>query len=234
LSPGIAAAEPPVDLKRQPPTNKRSFASRLARVIVNCLIIFALVGAAFAWLQYPDDQTKAEIQAQAAKTWDLASGWLSSALHIDTRPGADVASTSTSENSSGASTQASLQDVAPSSAAPVAQPAPEPAQGVPAARRASAPTQAELQQKFDALQENIADIRRIVERIASRQEQMTQDMLTLQTRQQVLAQKLSTTTQAAAAPPAPHTKKITYPEAAAASRLVPSPPPRLGTSTPSH
>jgi hypothetical protein len=45
-SPSIAAAEPPVDLKRLPPN--KSFASRLARAIVNCLIIFALVGAAVA------------------------------------------------------------------------------------------------------------------------------------------------------------------------------------------
>ncbi|MFY9834886.1 MAG: hypothetical protein WAK55_00175 [Xanthobacteraceae bacterium] len=92
----------------------------------------------------------------------------------------------------------------------------------------------ELQQKFDALQDNIADIRRIVERLASRQEQMTQDMVTLQTTQQLLAQKLSMPPQAAAAPPAPHTRKMPYPEASAAPRPVPSPPSRLGTSTSSH
>jgi hypothetical protein len=243
LSPGIAAAEPPVDLKRLPATNKRSFASRLARAIVNCLIIFALVGAAVAWLQNVDDPTKAEIQAQVAKTWDVASGWLLSALHIDTRPSSGVASTPTPDNSNETSTQASLQD---SPAGPVAQPMPEPARGVPAAQPALAPTQAgavaqpvpvasdvsvELQQKFDALQDNIADIRRIVERIASRQEQMTQDMMTLQTTQQLLAQKLSTPPQGAAPPRAPGTKKMAYPEAAPAPRRVSNPTPRLGAST---
>jgi hypothetical protein len=247
LSPGIAAAEPPPDLKRLPTTNKQSLASRLSRVIVNCLTIFALVVAAIAWGQYADDQTKTEIQAQAEKTWHLASGWLLSALHIDTRPSPDVASTPTSENASETSTQASLGDVA------TAQPnaAPEQAQGLPAAQPALARTQPdavaqpvqtplaselspELQQKFDTLQNDIADVRRLVERIASRQEQMTRDMMTLQTTQQSLAQKLSTPPQAAAAPPAPHVKRTPYPEASAAPRPIPIPPPRLGTSTSLH
>ena len=248
LSPGIAAAEPTVNLKRPPATKKRSFASRLSRVIVNCLIIFALVGAAVAWGQYADDQTKTEIQAQAAKTWNLASSWVSSALHIDTRTSSDVTATPNPQNESETSTQASLQDAAVSQAAPVSQPASESAQRLPAARPALAPTQAravaqpvqaplatelspQVQQKFDTLQNDIADIRRLVERVASRQEQMTRDMMTLQTTQQLLAQKLSTTTQAAAAPPAPHAKRMPYPEASAAPRPVLSPPPRLGTST---
>ncbi|MGC2081041.1 MAG: hypothetical protein WA728_34520 [Xanthobacteraceae bacterium] len=123
LSPGIAAAEPPVDLKRLPASNKPSFASRLARVIVNCLIIFAVAGAAVAWLQYADDGTKADIQTQAAKTWDMASGWLLSALRIDPGSRSDVASTPTPENSNEASGQASLQDALASPAAAVAQPA---------------------------------------------------------------------------------------------------------------
>jgi hypothetical protein len=249
LSPGIAAAEPTVNLKRPPATKKRSFASRLSRVIVNCLIIFALVGAAVAWGQYADDQTKTEIQAQAAKTWDLASSWVSSALQIDTRTSSDVAATPNPQNASETSTQASLQDAAASQAAPVSQPASESAQRLPAARPGLAPTQAravaqpvqaplatalspQVQQKLDTLQNDIADIRRLVERVASRQEQMTRDMMTLQTTQQLLAQKLSTTTQAAAAPPAPHAKRMmSYPEASAAPRPVPSSPPRLGTST---
>jgi hypothetical protein len=251
LSPGIAAAEPPADLKRLPVANKRSFASRLARVIVNCLIIFALVGAAVAWLQYADDQTKAEVEAQAAKTWDLASGWLSSALHIDMRPGSDVASTPAPENTNDASSQASLQDAAAETARPVAQPTLEPAQGAPVAQPAlaspqaggvAAPVQAaaasaispELQQKFDALQNNIADIRRVVERIASRQEQMTQDMMTLQTTQQLLAEKLAAAAHAAPAPPPSHAKMLPYPEVSRAPRSIPSPPPPLGTSTSSH
>lgn len=248
LSPGIAAAEPTVDLKRPPATKKRSFASRLSRVIVNCLIIFALVGAAVAWGQYADDQTKTEIQAQAAKTWDLASGWLSSALHMDTWRSSDVAAMPNPQNASETSTQASLRDAAASQAAPVSQPASEPAPRLPAARPALAPAQApavaqpvqapvateltpQVQQKFDALQNDIADIRRLVERVASRQEQITRDMMTLQTTQQLLARKLSTSPQAAVAPPAPRVKRMSYPEASAAPRPVPSPPPRLGTST---
>jgi hypothetical protein len=241
LSPGIAAVEP-VNLKRPPSSKKRSFASRLSRVIVNCLIIFALVGAAIAWGQYADDQTTTEIQAQAAKTWDLASGWLSTALHIDTRRSSDVAAMPNQQNASETSTQASLQD------APASQPASESAPRLPAARPAVAPTQAravaqsvqaplatelspQVQQKFDMLQNDIADIRRLVERVASRQEQMTRDMMTLQTTQQLLARKLSTSPQAAAAPPSPHAKRMSYPEASAAPRPVPSPAPRLGAST---
>jgi hypothetical protein len=252
LSPGIAAAEPTVDLKRPSATKKRSFQSRLSRVIVNCLIIFALVGAAVAWAQYADDQTRTEIQAQAAKTWDLASGWLSSALHMDTRPSSDVAAMPYPQNASETSTQASLQDAAASQAPPVSQPASqpasEPAPRLPAARPALAPAQAravaqpiqapvateltpQVQQKFDALQNDIADIRRLVERVASRQEQITRDMMTLQTTQQLLARKRSTSPQAAVASPAPRAKRMSYPEASAAPRPVPSPPPRLGTFT---
>jgi hypothetical protein len=250
LSPGIAAVEPPAGLKRFPATKKRSLASRLSRVIVNCLIIFALVGTAVAWGQYADDQTKTEIQAQAAKTWDLASRWVLSALHIDARLRSDVASTPALKNSndaSASSAQASPQEAATTQA----NAAPEQTQGLPAAQPALARTQAgavaqpvqtplaselspELQQKFDTLQNDIAGIRRLVERLASRQEQMTQDMVTLQTTQQSLAQKLSTLPRAAAAPPAPHPKRIPYPEASAAPYPVPSPPPRPGTFPSSH
>lgn len=250
LSPGIAAVEPPADLKRLPRTKKRSLASRLSRVIVNCLIIFALVGAAVAWGQYADDQTKTEIQAEAAKTWNLTSGWVLSALHIDTRAGYDVASTAAPENSNDASAP-STQDSPQEAATVQANAAPEQALGLPAARPALARTQAgavaqpvqtplaselspELQQKFDTLQNDIADVRRLVERLASRQEHMTQDMMTLQATQQLLAQKLSTPPRAAAAPPAPHPKRIPYPEASAAPYPVPSPPPRPGTFTSSH
>jgi hypothetical protein len=234
LSPGIAAVEPPAGLKRLPATKKRSLASRLSRVIVNCLIIFALIGAAVAWGQYADDQTKTEIQVQAAKTWDLASGWVFSALHIDARPRSDVASTPAPENSNDAS--ASSAQVSPREAATTqANAAPE--RAFPAAQPALARTSElspELQQKFDTLQNDIADVRRLVERLASRQEQMTQDMVTLQTTQQLLAQKLSTLPRTAATPPAPHPKRIPYPEASAAPYPVPSPPPRPGTYTSSH
>jgi hypothetical protein len=248
LSPGIAAVEPPAGLKRLPATKKRSLASRLSRVIVNCLIIFALVGAAVAWGQYADDQTKTEIQVQAAKTWNLASGWVFSALHIDTRPGSEVASTPAPENSndaSASSAQASPQDAAttqanaaPERAFPAAQPALARAQAGAVAQPVQTPLASELspelQQKFDTLQNDIADVRRLVERLASRQEQMTQDMVTLQTTQQLLAQKLSTLPRTAATPPAPHPKRIPYPEASAAPYPVPSPPPRPGTYTSSH
>ena len=245
FSPGIAAAEPPIDLKRLRTNTRQSVRRRLSRVIVHCLIIFALVGAAVAWLQYADDQTKTAVQAEVTKTWNLASGWVLSVLHIGT--GTDVAVVPISENSS----QASTQDTAASQAAPVAQPTPQSPQAVavaqpdsvaPRANPGAQPAQApvaprispELQQKFEALQDDIADVRRIVEQIAIRQERMNQDMVALQTTEQSLMQKLSAPPQTAAAPVAPRTRKTAYPEAAAAPRPIPAPPPRLGTSLTSH
>lgn len=237
FSPGIAAAEPPVDLQS---SNKRSVGRWLSRVIVRCLVIFALVGAAVAWQQYADDQTKTAVQDEVTKTWDLASGWVLSVLHLDTHPGTDVALAPTSENSN----QTQMQDSAASQTAPVAQPTSEsspaapvarPALGIPQANAVAQPSQAPvapeissgLQQKFESLQDDIADVRRIVEQIAIRQEQMAENMAALQTAQQTLTQKLAPP-QTAAAPVVPHTRKTTYPEAAAVPHPIPAPPPRLG------
>jgi len=246
LSPGIAATEAPVDLKRLRTGNKRSVRRRLSQVIVRCLIIFALAGAAVAWQQYADDETKTAVQAEVTKTWDLASGWVRSVLHNDTRTGINVAYAPASENSN----QAQTQDAAASQTAPVAQPAPETPQPAPVARPTSEAPQAdavaqpaqaraapgispELQQKFESLQDDIADVRRIVEQIAIRQEQMTESVVALQAAQQTLTQKLSPT-QTAAASAVSHARKSTYPEAAAVPRPIPAPPPRLEPLQTSH
>jgi len=83
----------------------------------------------------------------------------------------------------------------------------------------------ELQQKFESLQDDIADVRCIVEQIAIRQEQMTESVVALQAAQQTLTQKLSPP-QTAAASAVSHARKSTYPEAAAVPRPIPASPPR--------
>jgi hypothetical protein len=235
FSPGIAATEPPIELKRLQTANKRSVGRRLSRVIVRCLIIFALVGAAVAWQQYADDETKTAVQAEVTKNWDLASGWVLSVLHIDTRPGTNAANAPTSENSNQAQVQASVSPIAPvarpSSGPPQAAPMAQPALGASQANSVAQPAQAkvapgispELQQKFESLQDDIADVRRIAEQIAIRQEKMVQDIAALQTAQQILTQKLLPL-QSATAPAIPHARKTTYPEAVPR----PIPAPRLG------
>jgi hypothetical protein len=118
------------------------------------------------------------IQAELTKTWDLASGWVLSVLHNDTRPGTNVAYAPASENSN----QAQTREAAASQTAPVAQ---------SAQAGAALGISPELQQKFESLRDDIADVRRIVEQIAIRQEQMTESVVALQAAQQTLTQKLS-------------------------------------------
>jgi len=176
------------------------------------------------------------------KTWDLASGWVRSVLHNDTRARTNVAYAPASENSN----QAQTQEAAASQTAPVAQPAPETPQPAPVAQptlgaavaqsaqaRAALGISPELQQKFESLQDDIADVRRIVEQIAIRQEQMTESVVALQAAQQTLTQKLSLP-QTAAASAVSHARKSTYPEAAAVPRPIPAPPPRLEPLQTSH
>jgi hypothetical protein len=231
LSPGIATAEPSIDLKRLPTGDTRSVAKRLSRVIVRGFIIFALVGAAFAWQRYADDQTKAMAQSDMAKAWNLASRWLPSVFQTETRPSSGVAVEPVPENSN----QAAMQQTAAQQAAAAApQPAPEPPQATPLAPATPAPVapaiSPELEQKFEALQNDLADMRHIVEQIASRQEEMAQDMVTLQVAQQTLTQRLSAPPQTAAAPGAPRPKKFTPAETATSSRSLPGTAPYPGAA----
>jgi len=209
LSPGIAAAEPSIDPKRLQVSDRRSVAKRVSRIIVRGLIIFALIGAAIAWQRYADDQVKTMARANIAKAWDIASRWLPSTFQTETRPSSDVAV---------ATVPANFPQAVPATS----QPASEPPQAAPLVQTAAAPVARsatpELQEKLEALQADLADVRRIVEQIAARQDEMAQDMVTLQVAQQALTQKLSAPPQTAAAP-----------IAAPAKRITPAPAPRLGT-----
>jgi hypothetical protein len=219
LSPGIAAADPSIDLKRLRVSDKRSVAKRVSRVIVRSLVIFALIGAAVAWQLYADDQTKTMARADIVKAWDLASRWLPPAFQTETRPGSDAASAPVPENSN----QASIQNTAAPQAAPGTS---QSASATPLVQPVPAPVapaiSPELQQKFEVLQDDLADLRRIVAQIAARQEEMGQDMVTLEVAQQTLTQRLSAPPQTPAAPPA---RRIAHPETAGAPRSVPGPTP---------
>ena len=257
LSPGIAVAEPSVDLKRLRTGDDRSVAKRLSRVIVRACIIFALVAAAVAWPRYADDRTKAMAQAGIAKAWEFASAWLPSVLQPETGASSGVAGAPVRENPDQAVTQepAAQQtaSVAPQAApgspqtTALAQPAPGSAQTTALAQPGAGPARAtalvppmpapvapaispELEQKLEALQTDLADMRRLVEQIASRQEEMAQDMVTLQIAQQSQAQRLPPPPpQTAAAAGAPHPRKITPAEAATSLRSPPGSMPYPGS-----
>ncbi len=220
VSPGIAAAAPSIDLKRLQARDRRSVAKRVSRVVVRSLVIFALVGGAIAWQRYVDEETKTMARADIVKAWDLASRWLPSTFQTETRPSSDVAAAPEPGNT-------------PQAALATSQPASEPAQATPPVQPVPAPvaslTAPELQQKLEALQTGLADVRRIVEQIATRQDEIAQDMVTLQVAQQALTQKLSAPPQTAAAPTAAPARKIFPPQTATSPRSVPGPAPRLET-----
>ena len=77
---------------------------------------------------------------------------------------------------------------------------------------------------------DLAVVRRIVEQLAAKQEQMAQDIATLQATKQNVSEKKSLLPQTSAVPP----RKNTHSEAAVQPPSVPVPTPRPRTPLPLH
>jgi hypothetical protein len=142
-------------------------------------------------------QSHGDDAKQIVRTWAPSLGWL---LPV---------STTTSPDRPGASQNAALPQSAPvtQSAAP-----------------ASALTAGELAQQLEPITRDLAVVRRSLEQLAAKQEQMAQNIATLQAAEQDIRQKMSSPPPSRPAPP----RKP--PEAAAQSPAVqsssvPSPPP---------
>ncbi len=84
--------------------------------------------------------------------------------------------------------------------------------------------------QLDTMVSGLAVVRRIVEQLAAKQEQMAQDIATLQAIKQNVSEKKSSLPQASAVPP----RKNTHSEAAVQPPSVPVPTPRPRTPLPLH
>jgi hypothetical protein len=88
----------------------------------------------------------------------------------------------------------------------------------------------EAQHQLETMGSDLAVVRRIVEQLAAKQEQMAQDIATLQAAEQNVSEKKSSLPQSSAVPP----RKNMHSEAAVQPPSVPVPTPRPQTTLPSH
>jgi hypothetical protein len=182
FSAGLRAVEPGIDVSPRssdfkndqfasdrPSIGRRTFRA-LARFSIAALIG---VGATFGWQSHGDEAK------EMVRTWVPSLGWLSSVSTTKSPPEVDVAVVQTGPTPAG---QRSAQDAA----------LPQPAlatQAVPApAAAATSPASA---QQLEAMARNLAVVRRSVEQLAAKQEQMAQNIATLQAVEQDIREKMS-------------------------------------------
>jgi hypothetical protein len=184
--------------------NKPSIGRRVFRTFIYSLTVAALV--AVAWQAYSDDETRKIIRA-----WEHSSlTWLSSLSGHKSSVGPHLAAASTPKSSDQAAA------VAQSESAP-----------------AGADVSREGQQQLQAAVSDLAIIRRTVEQIASKQEQMAQDIATLQAAERDVNQKISALTTATAVRAArKNVPKTVYPEPAGQPASAPLPVSRPPAGTP--
>jgi hypothetical protein len=152
--------------------DRPSAAYRLFRTGACGFIITVIIGGAFAWQS--SDDTKKEM----VKGWVNSLVWSSSHLHRSLPRGSDAAV----EAVSATSTQ-------PRSGTTVILPTPSSEQPTPT--KAATESSSYLQQQLESILGDLAMVRRIVEQVASRQDQMAQDIATLQEAQQNVSPKIS-------------------------------------------
>ncbi len=226
FSPSIAASEPSTDLNGRQANfqtgrisgNRPSVGRRVFRTVACGGIIVTIVSAALAWPP-SDDQVR---------DWAQSLSWLSSALGSKSSPGSDMAAESVSKPSDQAPTQdnAHLQ----------AEPATHSVQASVSVR-----PNPELQHQIEILTGDLAVVRGIVEKLAAKQEQMAQDIATLQATKQSkqnVSQKITSLPHPSSSHPPPQNNapKIVHSGAVAqpaqVPRPVPAPPP--GKPLPLH
>ena len=220
ISPSIVAAEPSIDLNTHALIIRPSMGRRISRTLARGLILIAIVGAAFAWQSLADDKARDVAGRNIVRAWELSQNWFSSLLGTELRPSSDV----TNESLAKTSGRASAQDALSPQATPVAQSAPA-LVGV-----GSLPNQ---QDKLEIMADDLASVRRLVDQLATRQEQMAQDIETLQAN---VSQKLSSAPGSAAVQVSPpkNPPRIGHPETAIQSPPMPVPRPPVRAPLPLH
>ena len=222
VSPDLAAIEPELDRhfgRGRRSSNRPSIGRQLFRAVFYSLLIGAIAGLPLAW-QLGDTNTKDMIAA-----WATPIGqWLS--VSPTKSPPA------TAEMVSKISDRAAAFDAFNSpQAARNAQAAPAPAPAPIAAGSAQ-----EVQRQLETIAGDLAAVRRLAEQLAARQNQMAQDLATLQAAERDVNQKLSAASQPPVhAPPHKNTPKplplaappppSSAPLPAAARPQEPPPPP---------
>jgi hypothetical protein len=193
VSPDLAAIEPELDRhfgRGRRPGNRTSIARQAFRAVFYSLVIGAVAGLPLAW-QLGDKNTKEMIAAWATPVGE----WLS------------VSTTKSPPAAAG--TVSKIPDRAAAFDAFSSPQAPRNAQAAPAPAPASAPAPVpagsaqEVQRQLETIAGDLAAVRRLAEQLAARQNQMAQDLATLQAAERDVSQKLS----AASQPPvhaAPH------------------------------
>ena len=203
-SPSIAAGAPLLDenLNRAAAIRRRSIRRRIVRTALMGLIVGAVAGAAYGW-QSSDDQTRDAVRRLVQQL-----GGLSSILGNPPAGAESAADPAVQTADAKPMREAALQPTADA----------QPAAAVPP----------ELQHRIETMGSDLALVQRTLEKLIARQEQMAQDIATLQSAQKSVAQKLSPPPQPAALNAAPHrpaTKPARTPAPLAPAALVPVPQP---------
>ncbi len=174
ISPSIAPGDPLIDANRRRARLKRqSIGRRVFRTVAWGFIFTVIFSGAFAW-QTGDEQTK-----DMMRGWGISLSQLLSVVRANLSSRLDVAAETIFKTEDQAAT---TQNAAHLQTSPVDR-------SIPTLLTTGSP--AELQQQLAALGNNIADVQRAVENLAARQEQMGQDIATLQWTEQNVIQKLS-------------------------------------------
>jgi len=198
-SPGISAAEPLIEPKSRQPSfrsdgisrRRRSVGRRAFRTVARGFIFIAvMVGAAYAWQSYADDNTRNTLGADIVRTLEVSQGWFLSVLRTELRSNSDVPTKPVSQTSG---------------------PAPTVTQSAPAEVVAS--SSLEFQNQLDDIKDTLTVVRSIVEQLAARQEQLTQDIATLQAAEQKISQNIAKPPPPTAVhvPPAKNVPRILHP-----------------------
>jgi hypothetical protein len=203
-----APQEHPIDPSDQVsiPPGASSRSSLQRQVFLTICGLLIAIAVAVVWQAYRDDQTM-----KLVKAWGHSSViWLSAALGATPRKSESAAAPSTK-----------LSDQATSTPAVTSTPIKE---------------FAELNQQLQTVVNDLAVLRRNVEQLSDRQEQISRDILTVQATEQNVSEKISSLTQAAPVQ-VPLRKSVPRPvhaetprQPAAAS--VPSQPSATGTASP--
>jgi hypothetical protein len=177
-SPSIAPVAASIDPNSQQPTAQSeevsndgpSVAKRLFRTGGYGFIITVIVGTAFVW-QSSDDTTR-----EMAKGWVNSLVWSSSLLPHNLPPKSDVEAVFTTSDQPLMGTAVTL----PTTFASQPTPSSTATESFP-----------DLKKQLEAIASDLSIMRRIVEQVAARQDQMARDIATLQADEQNVRQKIS-------------------------------------------
>ena len=180
-APSIAPATPATELSPQLvslrsdgiSTDKPSVGRGAFHTIAPGFVVIAIVGAALALFAFESDQKKNIVTA-----WDLSRSWVSSVLRPNLSQGSNAAAKPVSKP----------LDQMPTRNSAVLPAAPGISSAPASVATGSAP---ELQHQLEAMANDLAAVRRLMDQLTARQDQMARDIATLQGAEQNVSPKIS-------------------------------------------